>query len=197
MRALTKICIPLFSFFSIIACKKEIPLEEVVNRIPIEERCVFTEGDILLYSCSDGSTDTAVVLNVEFKTQTGTTTGFFGGATNTYVTDIQKLEIETFHDKWKYGDVDSRCYYFLTSPEYHNVVENFPRCILANGCGGVGEDRLIIGDSFPDFDEKKFNNKTYKKVYFESRGSLKVYWNLKYGIIRYEKGLNYIWNLEH
>ena len=63
MRGLINIYITLFSFILILACAKEEKLEEVVYEIPVEDRFVFAEGDTLLYSCSNGSTDTVFVRN--------------------------------------------------------------------------------------------------------------------------------------
>ena len=69
MRGLINIYITLFSFILIIACAKEEKLEEVVYEIPVEDRFVFSEGDTLLYSCSNGSTDTVFVRKVDFITE--------------------------------------------------------------------------------------------------------------------------------
>ena len=62
----------LFLFLLVIACSKE-DEELVVYEIPVEDRCIFKEGDVLLYSCNNGSTDTVVVIKVNFKTEAGTT----------------------------------------------------------------------------------------------------------------------------
>jgi hypothetical protein len=201
MRALINIYILLFSFVLIIACTKEKKLEEVVYRIPVEDRFVFAEGDTLLYSCSNGSTDTVIVREVDLKTETGTYTSW-GVAIHNYITETQSLFIETSHDNWKYDDIDSRCFRINTLPKYDDInVENFPWCDLLNGCEYAGS--RVIAENLADYDEKIFNDISYKKVYYKSRGDMnngfEIYWNLKYGIISFvgiSNGTKLIWQLQ-
>lgn len=201
MRTLIHIYILLFSFILIIACNKEKKLEEVVYEIPVEDRCVFTEGDTLLYSCSNGSTDTVFVKNVDFITETGTYT-ISGTAMHSYITETQSIFIETSHENWKYEDIDSRCFRIITLPKYDDLnVENFPWCDVLNGCEYTGS--RVIAEKLAEYDEKIFNDKSYKNVYYQSRGDMnngfEIYWNLKYGIISFvgiSNGTKLIWQLE-
>jgi hypothetical protein len=201
MRTLIHIYILLFSFILIIACSKEEKLGEVVYEIPIEDRCVFTEGDTLLYSCSNGSTDTVFVKNVDFITETGTYT-VSGTDMHNYITETQSMFIETSHDNWKYENIDSRCFRINTLPKYDDLnVENFPWCDILNGCEYTGS--RVIAEKLAEYDEKIFNDKSYKNVYYQSRGDMnngfEIYWNLKYGIISFvgiSNGTKLIWQLE-
>ena len=201
MRALINIYILLFSFTLIIACTKEKKLEEVVYKIPIEDRCIFAEGDTLQYSCSNGSTDTGIVREVDFKTETGTYTP--GGVpVHTFITETQRLIIEALHDNWKYENFDSQCFIIDSQPKYDDIyVENFPFCVLLNGCEYGGS--AVLANKLADYDEIIFDGKTYKNVYFQSKGDLnngfEIYWNLKYGIIRFvgiSNGTKLIWQLQ-
>jgi hypothetical protein len=200
MRALINIYILLFSFILLIACAKEKP-EEVLYEIPVEDRCVFTEGDVLLYTCSNGSTDTVWVRNVDFTTETGTYT-VWGTDMHNYITETQSIFIETSHDNWKYEVIDSRCFRINSLPKYDDInVEKFPWCNLLNGCEYAGS--RLIAENLAVYDEKIFNEKSYKKVYYRLRGDLnngfEIYWNLKYGIIRFvgiSNGTKLIWQLE-
>lgn len=201
MRPSINIFILLFSFILTIACTKEKKLEEFVYEIPIDDRFIFTEGDTLLYSCSNGSTDTVFVKDVDFTTETGTYT-ISGTAMHNYTTETQNFFIETSHDKWKNGYIDSRCFRIYTLPKYDDLnVENFPWCNLLNGCEYAGS--RILAEKLADYDDIMLNNKSYKKVYYESRGDMnngfEIYWNIKYGIISYagiSDGTKVVWQLE-
>lgn len=190
----------LLSFMLITACAKE-KLEEVVYEIPAEDRCVFTEGDVLLYSCSNGSTDTVVVRNVDFITESGTYT-VWGADMHNYITETQNMLIETTHDNWKYEKIDSRCFSMNSLPKYDDInTEKFPWCLLLNGCEYTGSK--VIAQNLAVYDEIPLNDKSYKKVYYQSSGDMnngyEIYWNLKYGIIRFvgmSSGTNLIWQLE-
>lgn len=201
MRILINIFILLFSFVLIITCINEERLEEIVYIIPVEDRCVFTPGDTLLYNCSNGSIDTVLVKEVDFQTERGTYT-FLGTAMHNYITETQSMVVETFNDNWNYEKINSRCFRINTSPKYDDYnVKNFPYCKLFIGCEYQGS-KFIVG-SLTDYDEKIFSDKSYKKVYYESRGDMnngfEIYWNLKYGIIRFvgvSNGTKLIWQLE-
>ena len=120
MRALINTSILLFSFILIIACTKEKKLDEIVYEIPIEDRCIYTEGDTLQYTCSNGLTDTVIVREVDFKTETGTYTPW-GVAVHNFITETQNLFIETSHDNWKYENIDSRCFRINSLPKYYDI----------------------------------------------------------------------------
>jgi hypothetical protein len=110
--------------------------------------------------------------------------------------------IETSHDNWKYENIDSRCFRINTLPKYDDLnVENFPWCDILNGCEYTGS--RVIAEKLAEYDEKIFNDKSYKNVYYQSRGDMnngfEIYWNLKYGIISFvgiSNGTKLIWQLE-
>lgn len=185
----------------VVACSKEKNLEEVLYEIPEEDRFVFSVDDTLLYPCSNGSIDTVFVKDIDFKTETGTYT-IWGSAMHNYITETQSLFLETAHDNWKYEDLDSRCFRINTLPKYDNInVAKFPWCDLLNGCEYTGS--RVIAENLADYDEKIFNDISYKKVYYIFKGDVnngfEIYWNLKYGIIRFvgnSNGNRLIWQLK-
>jgi len=201
MKTPISIYILLFLFILITACTKENKLDEVVYDIPIEDRCVFTEGDTLLYSCSNGSTDSVLVKEVDFITETGTYTPW-GSDIHNYTTETQSIFIESFSDNWQYEDIDSRCFRMNSLPKYDDLnVEKFPWCDLLNGCEYAGS--RVIATNLAQYEEKTFDDISYKKVYFQSEGDMnngyEIYWNLKYGIIRFvgiSNGTELVWQLE-
>jgi hypothetical protein len=201
MRVLISIYIILLSIILIAACSKEKKLEEVVYEIPVEDRFVFTEGDTLLYTCSNGSTDSVFVKIVDFKIEKGTYT-LWGEDMHNYITETQSILIETFHDKWEYDVIDSRCFRINTLPKYDDLnVELFPWCDLLNGCEYAGS--RVLAENLADYDEIMLSGVSYKKVYYISRGDMnngcEIYWNLKYGIIRFvgiSNGIYLTWHLE-
>ena len=200
MRTLINIYILLFSLLLVMACSKE-DEELVINEIPVEDRCIFTEGDVLLYSCSNGSTDTVIVIKVDFKTESGPYTAWGTDVVlHNYLTDTQSMTIESSNDNWKtilndiYDGIDSFSNRFIIQsiPSYA-YEEHYPDCeILFDG--------MVLGAS-EYWDEKIFNDKSYKKVYhIKPRGdSYEIYWNLKYGIISFmgiSNGTKLIWQFE-
>lgn len=200
MRTLINIYILPFSLLLVIACSKE-DEELVVNEIPVEDRCIFTEGDVLLYSCSNGSTDTVVVTKVDFKTESGSSK-FWGtdAVLHNYLTDTQTMTIEPYNDNWRsvlddiYDGTDllSNRFIIRSIPSY-TYEEHYPFCeILFDG--------MSLGECGYQ-NEKTLNGRSYKKVYHMApRGdSYEIYWNLKYGIIsfvRISNGTKLIWHFE-
>ena len=118
-----------------------------------------------------------------------------------YITETQSMFIEAYHDNWNYEDIDSRCFRINTLPKYDDInIENFPWCDLLNGCEYAGS--RVLAENLIHYDEKIFDDKSYKKVYYQSRGDMnngfEIYWNLKYGIIRFvgiSNGTKLIWQL--
>jgi hypothetical protein len=201
MRAISHIYILLFSFVLLTACTKENELDEVVYEIPVEDRFAFAEGDTLLYTCSNQSTDTVFVRGIDFIVETGTYT-YLGVDAHKYVTETQSIFIETAIDIWNYEDIDSRCFRMNTLPKYDDInIENFPWCDLLNGCEYAGS--RVLAEQLASYEEIAFEGKNYKKVYYQSGGNInngfEIYWNLKYGIIRFEgvsNGTKLVWQLE-
>ncbi len=200
MKSIATFFLLLFSVFLTISCGKE-KLKEVRFTIPVEDRCVFAEGDVLHYRCSDGSTDTVFVNKVEFKTETGTYS-VWGADMHNFSTQIQEIRIEASNDNWIYGDIESSCFIIQSLPKYDDLnTENFPRCALLNGCEHEGS--LILADKLAETYGIEMDGKIFEKVYYFYQGGandgFEVYWNLKYGIIRFvgkSNGTKLTWQLE-
>lgn len=98
--------------------------------------------------------------------------------------------------------MDSRCFRINTIPKYDDLnIDNFPWCDLLNGCEYAGS--RVIAENLVAYYEIILSDKSYKKVYYQSSGDMQngfeLYWNLKYGIIRFvgkSNGTELIWQLE-
>ena len=211
MRSLPNICILLFSFLLVTACSEE---KLVINEIPIEDRCIFSAGDTLLYKCSNGSTDTVFVRKVFYRTESGTHTTL-GNHDYDYVTDEQEIIIEASNDTWisilnKTYDNDwrSQSFTILKSVEYRDIDNYIPRGDITWGDNNKGFLSIAAnwgyeGEWYQFHAIKIFNNKSYQNVYSNSRGDktngFEIYWNFKYGIISFtgiSNGQELNWFLE-
>jgi len=197
----------LFSLIIIISCQeKDNPVE--IHEIPIEDRFLYDKGDTLFYKCSDGSVDTSAIKDYRFWTIAGTSRNMFGNEIR-YETDLQRIMIESPSNQWNdilkvvlsSDDVNHPCFIIETVETIYDANEN-PYCWIINGCNYEG-GLPIVAEGDVKYTEISFNNNSYKKVHFDSRengeNSFKVYWNLKYGIIRFESVYNgalLTWDLE-
>lgn len=207
MKSLIKISLLLLSIIILIACEKKNEFKAIFE-IPVEERCIFKKGDTLLYMCNDGSTDTACIIYVDFWTHIQPHTSSWSIITP-YKMDNQKIVIEALFNDWNLNlnnfwtkipsqgnRFNSPCYGIQT---IGSPTDNFPTTSVVNGCEwsgwGIASGRVNII-------EITLNGKKYKKVYGYPKGNSsgwKIYWNLKYGIIRFEfisDGSTIIWDLE-
>jgi len=190
-----------------ISCEKKTP--EFFLKIPIEDRFIFKMGDTLDYRCSNGSTFKVVIKNYNFNTQTKISQDWFD---NTHIdhTDLQTIILETFSNDWNVAikntlgsdgmDFEPPCFIVNTLEGIWSSDEN-PGCWILNGCMIGGS--AIIGESNVKFQEKTYNNRSYKKVYSDSKkngkASFTIHWNLKYGIISFESSIDgsyFKWDLE-
>jgi hypothetical protein len=193
MKSLYSISSVMLSFMLFISCggKNNNPPEE----IPVEDRFIYNLGDTLIYKCSDGSADTVNVKDYRLWTTTGSTTDMYGNE-HIFERQLQRIIIESSSDNWNRilrivlsgDDFIYHCYIIETIETVYDTDGN-PFCWIINGCN-YGGGLPIFAESNVKYPEISFNNNSYKKVYFDSRNlennSYKIYWNLKYGIIRFE-----------
>ena len=197
MKSLFKI---LFLSLAMILLFSQCEKYDVIREIPESEKFVYVEGDTLRYTCSNGSADTLYVSSYIFKAETGQweSGGWFGdGVATTYKIDHCNIKIERVNDNLH---LDSACYY---TPHYYiKFVADESGTIptsVTRWCEEVsfndGLDPILnIGDII-------FNQNEYSNVFSaEVPGhNLILFWNLKYGIIRFE-GINedsdLYWDLE-
>jgi len=188
---------------------------DIIYEIPDEEKFIFVEGDQLAYRCSDGSIDTFLVSDVRYFPVTGEdyTGGFFGsGESYTYSIENCIINIEALNDNWSvyldlYRDY-SPCYEISLVPD-HNSHTSEIYSFIENGCNGDQRGDVAGGHEADNDGSITFNDRVYHNVYFyESWGIFpderkgmryKIYWNIKYGIIRFE-GINEVpelyWDFE-
>lgn len=203
MKSLIRISTWLLPFLLIIACEKENGYDYILE-IPVEDRCTFKKGDTILYICSDGSTDTACIKNVVFRTITRSYTDDWFGGTHTIKEDKQKIVIEVLFNDWNLllknlltsSGIDTCCYTIENGNDFY--LDN-PRTEIVIGCEPPGGS--IIAYGLVEYNEITFSNKEYRKVYYYSGEGwgYDIYWNLKYGIIRFEFYLgseSIVWDLE-
>ena len=197
-------------FLSLISgCKKY----DEVYKIPKEDQCIYHNGDIIYYRSNKGSTDTARIKDVAFWTETGTTPDFMGD--HTYSAMQERIVMETYNDNWKNFIVNvisdtsvNRCY-IITTTTYINkstpgsdVNNAVTRCSL----GGAFVLGYTTAGATNFNDHMTLNNNSYSNVVSFQRyqggnnaiNYYKIYWNLKYGIIRFEgvkNGQMTVWDL--
>lgn len=198
-----QLCLVVFTVLWISSCKEYEP-ELIMNRIPEEDRFIYDTGDLLIYSCSDGSLDTVWVRQAEFYTQSSSEKDWFG---NTWKqqTDHSKVTLEIADTTWL-----RLLYYACYEPGDCNACvnieteifsEEIPRTMAYFGCGEYGG--LIIASYVAAVSELNLNGRIYKNVYSWSHyksisEGFSMYWSLKYGIIRFEEEAGehtYSWDL--
>lgn len=207
MKSLIRIGLLLLSIQWLLACSEEKEKEIVpdIDSIPFNDRFIFNKGDSIYYTSSDGSTDTVFIKDFSFWRKQESYSDMFGGM-HSYVRDFQNISFECSNDKWRKvikdylssGDSISHC--FMIETEETLYFEGNPVCMIVNGCGHTSGHPYIAGSGVK-FYEIVLNNKSYYKVYYylsNEPNSYKIYWNLKYGIIRFEgiyNGNNVVWDL--
>ena len=172
-----------------------------VNEIPEEDRYVYEEGDILIYKCSDGQNNTFFVKEASLLFR----------PIGSYAQEYQTILIESINDRWyKYLNLSS---WITPTPCYKTYVDSWtgyegarPNVNVSYGCGDFYESIRVGYGWEVDFEETTFNNKQYYKVYFDTKENspnkdsvFDIYWNLKYGIIRfvgYSEFDTLYWDLE-
>ena len=184
------------------SCKRKEP--DVVMRIPEEDRFIFKEGEPIIYHCSDESADTVWVRFSDFYTETRTETGFLGGEwivkedrarITLEITDTTWLTI--IHYACPLPEDCNECVNIQTGPYQDDI----PPTVLYFGCGTYGG--IIFAESSAEA-EMDLNGLSYTNVYSCTHGlneteGFRMYWSLKYGIIRFEGEIGettYSWDLE-
>ena len=185
------------------SCEERVP-EVNIRSIPEEDRFIFKEGEPLIYHCSDESADTVWVRLSDFYTETITYTGFLGGKW-TSREDRARITLEITDTTWlriiQYAcplqeDCD-KCVNIQTGV----YQDDKPSTFLCFGCGTYGGN--IFAES-PAETEVDLNGVTYTNVYSyihieNETAGFRMYWSLKYGIIRFEGEIGettYTWDLE-
>ena len=203
MKTFNKIYVLILAMLTLGSCEKREP-EVVVKHIPEEDRLIFEEGEPLIYHCSDESADTVWVILSNFHTETRTETGFLGGAW-TIKEDRAKITLEITDTTWLWI-----IHYACPSPEDCNACVNIqtgpyqddkPTTDIYFGCGPSGGIIFAQGSAKA---EMNLNGRSYTNVYSYIHGlneteGFRMYWSLKYGIIRFEGEIGettYTWDLE-
>ena len=182
-------------------CEKE--GYDVIYEISDEEKFIFDIGDQLKYSCSDGSIDTFFISNVSSYTKTWiTSTGgdlcMINCGDISYLLECNEIIIKTDNDRWNlYLNIDS-----IYTPCYK--IEFIPTALAFTGIKlrshikkGCNEDSMyyvtepipqVMGHSTTRIiSDTIFNNIGYYNIYsFKGGKNYRIFWNLKYGIIRFE-----------
>lgn len=203
MKTLYKIYLLILAMLPLGSCEQREP-EVEVRRIPEEDRLVFEKGEPIIYHCSDESADTVWVRLPDFYTETITHTGFLGGK-STVKEDRARITLEITDTTWL-----RIIQYACPLPEDCNACVNFqtgvyqddkPTTMVYFGCSPSGG--IIFAES-PAETEMNLNGRSYHNVYSYIHGineteGFRLYWSLKYGIIRFEGVIgetNYTWDLE-
>ena len=203
MKPFKRIYILLLAMLSLGSCEEREP-EVKVRSIPVEDRFTFEEGDLLIYHCSDESADTVWVILSDFHTETITQTGFLGGEV-IVKEDRVKITLEITDTTWL-----KIIHYACPLPEDCNECVNIqtgvyrydkPTTDVYFGCTPYGG--IIFAES-PAETEMNLNGRSYTNVYSYTHGideteGFRMYWSLKYGIIRFEGEIGentYTWDLE-
>jgi len=185
------------------SCKKTEP-EVIVLSIPGEDRFIFESGDTVIYNSSDASSDTIWVRESNFYTEPITEKDLFG-IERSYRVDHLKITLEITDTTWL-----NILHYACYNPEDCNSCVNIetsvylgetPATTVYFGCEPFGG--LVIAESSV-VSSMYLNNRVYYNVYFcnynrSSMEGFRMYWSLKYGIIRFEGGIGearYSWDLE-
>jgi hypothetical protein len=197
-------CLAVITVLGCVTCKEYEP-DVVVRNIPDEDRFVFNTGDHLTYSCSDGSSDTLRVQDVNFYTHSFSEEDWLGIMRN-YRIDHARIALEITDTTWlrilhracyRPGDCSS-----CVSIETVAFEDEKPSTTVYFGCEEYGG--LVIASGVPAVSEMELNGSIYTNVYSWSRinassEGFSIYWSLRYGILRFEGEIGetlYFWDLE-
>lgn len=201
MKILNRICLLILAMVSLGSCEPEVE----VRRIPEEDRLIFKVGEPLFYHCSDGSVDAVWVRFSDFHTETLTYSSDFSGAEWTVMEDRAKITLEITDTTWLWI-----IHHACSLPKDCNSCVNIqtgvyqegkPTTDVYFGCGPYGGN--IFAQSSAET-EMNLNGHKFTNVYSynheasETEG-FRMYWSLKYGIIRFEGEIGettYNWDLE-
>jgi hypothetical protein len=182
--------------------------EEYVYSFPAEDRFKYKEGNMLLYACSDGRTDTFLVESAWYDTlvEDYPCGGLYGPSkTCTYRSSECYILLRQLNNFWLTvleggmgipDKADSTSSYGL---RFHG---SFDSDNEASDCSSLAsQDSIfhygyIAGYCKEGYEEYDFNGHTFSKAFMkegiygeypeEPEVHFRIYWNLRYGIFRYE-----------
>ncbi len=185
------------------SCKEYEP-EVVVKSIPEVDRFIFEIGDTLICNCNDASVDTLWVRESDFYTESWTEEDFFG-IERSYRIDHCKITLEITDTCWlrilHYACYEPEDCSSCVNIETSGFLEEKPTTMVYFGCEPVGG--LVFAESSV-ISSMYIDSRVFYNVYFcnynrtPSEG-FRMYWTLKYGIIRFEGEIEdtlYSWDLE-
>lgn len=218
MKSFVKVFLFLLALVLLIECEKEENYHWIYE-IADDDKFVFEEGDTLNYICSDGSADKFYVRRILLYNKTGHTDEGPGWCIlcelgDTYSAECFEVSIESISDRWdKHLRLDSiytPCYIidFQASVTSNGMVRVESR--IKKGCDkelNSGSQAFVALDfcsDMPDYlylEDRVFNNTEYYGVfvYNPDYEDYEIYWNMKYGIIRfvgYSESDTLYWDLE-
>lgn len=176
----------------------------VVKSIPAEDRFIFSTGDQLLYSCSDGTVDTVMVNDEEFFTHSYSEEDYFGRLWN-YRVDHARISLEIADASWLtilhyacYNPEDCKP---CVNMETDSFLDEIPTTHAYFGCEPFGG--LVFATGVTAMGQLTLNGKSFQKVYswnhyHSDKEGFRMHWSLKYGIIRFEGEIGeifYSWDL--
>jgi hypothetical protein len=188
-----------------ISCEEYEP-DVVVKSIPEQDRFIFDAGNHLFYSCSDGSTDTVRVSDVNFYTHSFSEEDWFG-ILRKYRIDHGKITREIADTSWLkilhyacYNPGDCNTCVNIETDAFEN---EWPTTHVYFGCEEFGG--LVFATGVASENEIYLSNRRFTNVYSWSQiksnsdfEGFRMHWSLKYGIIRFEGEIGetlYSWDL--
>ncbi|MFO7671112.1 MAG: hypothetical protein R6W31_15755 [Bacteroidales bacterium] len=182
-------------------CKEEKEEYDIILSIPKEDRFVYKSGDLLLYSCDSGSSDTVEIKEARFWTDKGTFKDWTGQYKYSY--DYQSIGLEMRDREWKnalyyvypYDNVSFKGPCFLIATGGYDMI-GLPTTFIANGCNYPGE--MNFGGGEVSYRQKSINDSIYQNVYscsynHSDTAKVEILWNLKYGVIRFSEYISGNW----
>jgi len=203
VKSVSWIYIVLGGLFSLASCKEK-ESEVIVLSILEEDRFIFDSGDTVIYNSSDTSADTVWVIGSSFYTAPFLQKDIFG-IERSYMVDHLKITLEITDTTWL-----NILHYACDNPEDCNSCVNIetsvyldenPTTTVYLGCQPFGG--LVLAESSV-INSMYLNDRIFYNVYFcnynrSSTGGFRMYWSLKYGIIRFEGEIGetrFTWDLE-
>lgn len=175
----------------------------VIYRIPESDKFIFGEGDSLKYNCNDGTYETIYVLSAtyDFESLTFNSANIdfgFGGEEEkitTFSYETFEIILESPDDRWKrYLEVEAAygpCYriFFKASPVDTLNSHIFKDCHERASSRSIasGKEDQSGSNSRDYIQDTIFNETVFSNLHsYNLSNGCKIFWNLKYGIIRFE-----------
>ena len=179
------------------ACEKN---EDMVYRIPGEQKFLFQVGDTLYYKCSDGSNQHLMVGDIRYNLETGTRQGLFKDYDDTYSIQICEIDLSCEKDDWN-GHINMDCeenitYTLIFNPQIVTWGTFIPHSTIMRQCpSGIAWDVAFSPHLDYTFIDTLIDGKEYYNVFtyqihpdrLPAGGEqYRFIWNMNYGIIRFE-----------